>query len=62
MRAANPASNNPDINIRVGRDYIDRLKAIVRQHPLRPTLRATIQRAIDLMIEDLEEEIRRSRP
>jgi hypothetical protein len=57
---ANPA--NPDINIRVGRDHIDRLKAIVRQHPLRPTLRATIQRAIDLMIEDLEEEIRRSRP
>jgi hypothetical protein len=53
---------NPDINIRVGRDHIDRLKAIVRQHPLRPTLRATIQRAIDLMIEDLEEEIRRSRP
>lgn len=46
------------VNIRVGRDHIDRLRRVIRQHPLKPTLRATVDRAIDLMIEDLEEEIK----
>lgn len=51
----------PDtVNIRVGRRNLARLREIVARHPLRPSIRATLDRAIDLMIEDLEEEIRRA--
>jgi hypothetical protein len=46
--------------IRLDREVVERLQTTIEKHPLRPTLRATIERAIVLMIEDLHEEIRRA--
>ena len=48
-----------DFMIRLDRELINRMQATIGKHPLRPTLRASVERAIELMIEDLEEEIRR---
>lgn len=48
-----------DFMIRLDRELINRMQVTIGRHPLRPTLRASIERAIVLMIEDLEEEIRR---
>ena len=48
-----------DFMIRLDRELIYRLSAVIERHPLKPTLRVTVERAIVLMIEDLEEEIRR---
>lgn len=45
------------VNIRVGRDHLERLRQVIRRHPLKPTMRAAIERAIELMIEDFEVEI-----
>lgn len=57
-----PGEKRPskDFMIRLDREVIDRLLTVIERHPLRPTLRATIERAIDLMIDDLNEEIRRA--
>jgi hypothetical protein len=46
------------VMMRVDRDLLARLRTVAAQHPLKPTLRATVERAIELMIEDLEEELK----
>lgn len=48
-----------DFMMRIDRRSIDELREVIARHPLKPTLRIVVQRAIELMIEDLEEEIRR---
>jgi len=45
------------VMMRVSRDLLARLRDVAAKHPLKPTLRATVERAIELMIEDLEEEM-----
>lgn len=57
-----PGSKRPskDFMVRLDREVIERLQDTIERHPLRPTLRATIERAIILMIDDLHEEIRRA--
>lgn len=50
---------NEDFMMRIDRRSIDQLREVMARHPLKPTLRAVVERAIELMIEDLEEEIRR---
>lgn len=47
--------------VRLSRRLIDRLREVIGRHPYKPTLRATLERAIELMIEDLEEEIKNVR-
>jgi len=42
---------------RVSRELLARLRSVAAKHPLKPTLRATVERAIELMIDDLEEEM-----
>ena len=48
---------NDVVMMRVDRDLLARLRDVAAKHPLKPTLRATVERAIELMIEDLEEEM-----
>ena len=43
--------------MRVNRELLGKLRLLAGRHPLKPTLRATVERAIELMIEDLEEEL-----
>jgi hypothetical protein len=45
------------VMMRVDRDLLGKLRSVAGRHPLKPTLRATVERAIELMIEDLEEEL-----
>lgn len=45
--------------LRLDRHLINQLYRVIERHPLKPSLRSTVERAIVLMIEDLEEEIRR---
>ncbi len=45
------------VMMRIDRDLLAKLRKVAAQHPLKPTLRATVERAIELMIEDLEEEL-----
>lgn len=45
------------VMMRVDRDLLGKLRSTAARHPLKPTLRATVERAIELMIEDLEEEL-----
>lgn len=45
------------VMMRVSRELLSKLRSVAAKHPLKPTLRATVERAIELMIEDLEEEI-----
>lgn len=45
------------VMMRVSRDLLGNLRSLAGRHPLKPTLRATVERAIELMIEDLEEEL-----
>ena len=45
------------VMVRLDRGWYDRLKNVCLRHPLRPTMKATLERAIELMIEDLEVEI-----
>lgn len=47
--------------VRLDRRVVEQLRELISRHPLRPTLRATIERAIVLMIEDLQEEMRNDR-
>jgi len=49
------------VMMRVDRDLLAKLRAVAAQHPLKPTLRATVERAIELMIEDLEEELKNAK-
>jgi len=42
------------VNVRLGRTYLDRLREAAAKHPLRPTLRAAIERGIELMVAELE--------
>lgn len=51
-------ANPPVVMIRLNKALVDRMRRTAAKHPLKPTLRAAIERAIELMIEDLEEEIR----
>lgn len=44
--------------IRLDKQLLNRMRRTADRHPLKPTLRAVVERAIELMIEDLEEEIR----
>jgi hypothetical protein len=46
-----------DVMMRVNRELLAKLRSLAKSHPLKPTLRATVERAIELMIEDLEEEL-----
>ena len=46
------------VMMRVDRDLLGKLRSVAAKHPLKPTLRATVERAIELMIEDLEEEMK----
>ena len=46
-----------DVMMRVDRELLAQLRTLTKRHPLKPTLRATVERAIELMIEDLEEEL-----
>jgi len=49
----------PDVvMIRLDKQLLNRMRSTAARHPLKPTLRAAVERAIELMIEDLEEEIR----
>lgn len=45
------------VMIRVDREKYDALKEVCSRLPLRPTVKAALDRAIELMIEDLEVEI-----
>ncbi len=45
-----------DVMMRVNRELLGKLRSVAGRHPLKPTLRATVERAIELMIEDMEEE------
>ena len=45
------------VMMRVSRELLSKLRSVAAKHPLKPTLRATVERAIELMIEDLEEEM-----
>jgi hypothetical protein len=44
--------------MRVDKQLLAQLRSLAARHPLKPTLRATVERAIELMIEDLEEELK----
>jgi hypothetical protein len=46
------------VMMRVNRELLARMRSVAARHPLKPTLRASVERAIELMIEDLEEEIK----
>ena len=46
-----------DVMVRVDRRWHEALKEVCSRHPLRPTMKATLERSIELMIEDLEVEI-----
>lgn len=43
--------------IRVSKQHAQNLKEVCQRHPLKPSLRKATERAIELMIEDLEVEI-----
>jgi hypothetical protein len=45
------------IMIRINREFYDKLKEVCSRHPLKPTMKASLERAIQLMIEDFEVEI-----
>lgn len=45
------------VMIRVDRGWYDSLKEVCGRHPLKPTMKAALERAIQLMIEDFEVEI-----
>ena len=47
--------------MRVDRELLGKLRSLAGRHPLKPTLRATVERAIELMIEDIEEELNNGR-
>jgi hypothetical protein len=49
------------VNVRIGRDKAALIKDVASRHPLKPTLRAAIERAIELMVEDFEEEIKNAK-
>jgi hypothetical protein len=44
------------VNMRLGKQHVDRLRLAVNQHPLRPTLRAAIERGIEMIINEWEKE------
>jgi hypothetical protein len=46
------------VMIRLNKELVGKMRSTAARHPLKPTLRASIERAIELMIEDLEEEIK----
>ena len=50
-----------NIMIRIDRECYDRLKEVCSRHPLKPTMKASLERAIELMIEDFEVEIETAR-
>lgn len=45
------------IMVRIDRGVYDQLKEVCSRHPLKPTMKAALERAIQLMIEDFEVEI-----
>lgn len=47
--------------LRVDRRLVDQMREVLSRHPLKPRLRPTMDKAIELMIEDLEEEIKNVR-
>lgn len=44
------------VNVRLSKAMVDRIRSAAAKHPLKPTLRAAIERGIELMIKDLKEE------
>jgi hypothetical protein len=46
------------VMIRLNKELVEQMREVAGRHPLKPTLRASVERAIELMIEDLEEEIK----
>lgn len=49
------------VMIRLDKELLNQMRSVAARHPLRPTLRAAVERAIELMIEDLEEEIKNAK-
>jgi hypothetical protein len=49
------------VMMRVSRELLARLRDVAAKHPLKPTLRAVVERAIELMIDDLEEEMKNAK-
>lgn len=47
--------------IRLNRSLLNRMRSTADRHPLKPTLRAAVERGIELMIENLEKEIRNAK-
>lgn len=46
------------VMIRLNKELVAKMRSTAARHPLKPTLRSSIERAIELMILDLEEEIK----
>ena len=46
------------VMIRLNKELVEKMRETAGRHPLKPTLRASVERAIELMIEDLEEELK----
>jgi len=46
------------VMMRLNRELLARMRSVAARHPLKPSLRSAVERAIELMIEDLEEEIK----
>lgn len=44
------------VNVRLSKAHVNSIRVAAAKHPLRPTLRAAIERGIELMIKKLEEE------
>lgn len=49
------------VNVRISKKQVDDLRALAAKHPFKPSLRSTIERAIELMIYDLRKELRNVR-
>lgn len=47
--------------IRLDRKLLGKMRSVAARHPWNPTLRAAVERAIELMIEDMEEEIKNAK-
>lgn len=52
---------NDIVMVRLSKELVARMRETAARHPLKPTLRASVERAIELMIEDLEEEIKNAK-
>lgn len=49
------------VMIRLNKVLLDKLRSVAARHPLKPTLRASVERGIELMIKGLEEETKNAK-